>query len=111
MLLKTPLVTVIPGVAGRDYRAASHVCYDVPPPGVGGDGVSPPAPAPPGSTIAPDGTPIILEDANGLGGYNTYTGVAPAPPGFVCRFETIFVTDPADPTHTAVQYNIVCTRN
>lgn len=116
MLTKTPIITVIPGVAGRAAREASSECVAAPPPGTGGDG-SPPPPAPlPGDTSIPAGTVILLEDTDGLGGYFSSLSIAPAPVGFVCRYQagtaySVSVYDPASgDIPVAIQYNYVCTR-
>lgn len=108
-LRKTAVVTVIPEVAGRAYSAASHTCIPVPPPGTGGD-TDPPDPPIPGGDVVPEpGTPILLEYADGLGGYSSVGGVAPAPSGFACRYETVNVYAPGDPTPVTT-YHVVCTQ-
>jgi hypothetical protein len=112
MLSKLPIVTVIPAVAGQAYEPASHSCV-TPPPLSGGDYVPPPIDPPPsdGSLVPPAGTPIILEDENPDGSFTVYTGDAPAPDGFVCRYESRSVVDMDDPTHMTTTYYVVCTRN
>ena len=113
MLTKSAIVTVIPAVAGQAYRAASTVCTPNAP-GVPGEvyssGSTAPASSGAGGGITPAaGTVILLEVSDGFGGYTTTPRVAPAPVGYVCRYETVFVANLADPTHTATQYNVVCT--
>lgn len=109
MLTKPSLITVIPAVDGRDYRAASETCYAGVPPGTGGDTYPPGTPPPESATNPAAGTPIVLESHDGSGGYIVTESTAPAPAGYVCRIETVFITDPNDPLHTTTQYNTVCT--
>lgn len=104
MLRKDALVTVVPGTPGQAYRAASHTCYGNPPYGYGGDS-APPSEPPPATGVTPDaGTPIWLEPE----GADGYASVAPAPSGYVCRYETVYVYAPGQLEPSAV-YNIVCT--
>jgi hypothetical protein len=108
MLRKTALVTVIPGSPGQAYAPASETCTPKavnPNDNLGAPGIAPP---PSGSVVPAPGTPIILETPNGSGGYVTSNSVAPAPAGYVCRREAIWVYTPGDPS-PAVQYQIVCT--
>lgn len=107
MLTKSALVTVVPGTPGQEYRAASSVCVSKG--GDGGDVI--PDPVEPdddgGLTVAP-GTPILLETPDGSGGYTSTESVAPAPDGYVCRNEIVFVTVPGS-LEPAVMYTVVCT--
>lgn len=103
MLRKTPLVTVTPGTPGQAYRAASHTCYATPPDGTNGDSTPPPVP-PDGTGVTPAaGTPIWLEPRSG----DPYASLAPAPVGYSCRYEVVFVYAPGEDTPATV-YNIVC---
>lgn len=110
MLTKQAIVTVIPAVVGQAYSPASTVCTPNSPSG----GTIVPGGTPPGTSgaaggIAPAaGTPILLETSNGAGGYNTAGSTAPAPAGYVCRYETVFVSTPGV-VGLSVQYNVVCT--
>lgn len=101
MLRKFALVTVIPATAGRDYRPATHQCYDVPPPGVGGE--TPPADSGGGTVTPAPGTVILLEYNDGT----SAESVAPAPDGFVCRMETVYVSVPGS-TEPAAVFAVVC---
>lgn len=103
MLLKLPLVTVIPGTPGRAYRAASEECVAAPPPGTGGDSVPPSTPPPPSGVVPAPGTPILLFPLVG----DSVASVAPAPSGYVCRYETVWVVVPGS-VEPAQQFNVVC---
>lgn len=105
MLRKLAAVTVIPGTPGQAARAATHQCVVVdsqtpPPPG--------PPPPPPTAYDPPAGTPILLETPDGAGGYTSSASVAPAPAGYVCRVETVWIVVPGS-TEPAIAYNVVCT--
>lgn len=50
----------------------------------------------------------MLEVPNGSGGYNIVESVAPAPAGYVCRQQTLWVFYPGQTT-PAKQYFVVCT--
>lgn len=99
MLRKLALVTVIPGTPGREYRPATHECFDTPPPNT----VPPPTDSGDGGVVPTAGTPILLEHLDG----SVTESVAPAPAGFVCRIETTWVVTPGslDP---APVYTTVC---
>jgi hypothetical protein len=103
MLVKLPLVTVIPGTPARAYRAASEVCVAAPPAGTGGDSEPPAEPPPAGGVVPPPGTPILLFPLVG----DSVASVAPAPSGYVCHYETVWVTIPGS-TEPAQQFNVVC---
>lgn len=108
MLTKPAITTVIPGTPGRDYEPASHVCSTAPPFN-DGDVLPPPGGGGTDGAYVPDpGTPILLEAKDGAGGYTSSGSVAPAPAGYVCRLETVFVNVPGQ-VEPAAQYNVVCT--
>lgn len=106
MLRKPTIVTVTPAVPGREFKAATHTCYSVPPPGSGGDSDPPPDPPPAGSVVPPAGFPIVLQNVAGI----RTVSVAPAPVGYVCRYETVIIYTPGTSDIAAIYY-VVCTES
>lgn len=102
MLAKLATVTVLPGNPGQAAAPASHSCVVAPDPPPG------PPPAPGTPYDPPAGMPILLETPDGAGGYTVTDGVAPAPAGYACRLEVVFVAVPGS-TDPAPQYSVVCT--
>jgi hypothetical protein len=110
MLIKSPIVTVIPGTPGQVGREAQYTCADLPPPMLGGatDGVpsDPSLPAPDPSN-PPNGTQIVLEYLDG----GAELSKAPAPSGFYCSVlqGTLILSNPNDPFDTITLTNpIIC---
>ena len=112
MLLKQPLVEVIPGTPAEPGQEASSTCYPKAPPNPDAPEPDPPpddsGDPPPGGIEPPAGAPILLEHKDGAGGYTTEQSIAPPPSGYVCERRTIWVTVPGSTTPAAM-YLVVCT--
>lgn len=106
MLKKTADVTFTPAIAGRAARAASNVCTPYAPSGGGGNTDPPTDPPPPTGLVIPAGTPIWLTPLNGDG----YASVAPAPNGYTCRQQLMYVYSPGSFVPAAIYY-VVCSQS
>lgn len=92
MLRKLAAVTVIPAIQAVEGHPASLVCVPPAPPNQGG-GTTLPQPSPPAVIYLY----VPNNPNNPAAGEVIYYGPPPAPAGYVCYLETLFVPDPTFP--------------
>lgn len=108
MLRKTPITTIIPGVSGQAYKAASYTCTPKPPAGTGGDTAPPP-----GSSTPSEYHVFVPNDPNNEAAGETYVVQATHPgTGYTCALQdpSSFITvRGANGFPITIQNSVVCT--